>query len=81
MGKLYSSILDTIGNTPVVKINNLAPDNVNLYVKIESFNPMASVKDRHAAVYSSPGRLSSRLPAATPASAWRWCVRKRVTRW
>jgi cysteine synthase A len=48
MGKLYSSILDTIGNTPVVKINNLAPDNVNLYVKIESFNPMASVKDRLA---------------------------------
>jgi cysteine synthase A len=48
MGRLYSNILETIGNTPVVKINNLGPDNVNLYVKIESFNPMASVKDRLA---------------------------------
>ncbi len=48
MGKLYSNILDTIGNTPVVKINNLGRDDVNLYVKIESFNPMASVKDRLA---------------------------------
>jgi cysteine synthase A len=48
MGKLYSNILETIGNTPVVKINKLGPKHVNLYVKIESFNPMASVKDRLA---------------------------------
>ena len=48
MGRLYSSILDTIGNTPTVKINNLGPEHVNLYVKIESFNPMGSVKDRLA---------------------------------
>jgi cysteine synthase A len=48
MGHLYQSILDTIGNTPVVKINNLGPENVNIYVKIESFNPMGSVKDRLA---------------------------------
>ena len=48
MGRLYSSILDTIGNTPVVKINNIGPEHVNLYVKIESFNPMGSVKDRLA---------------------------------
>ena len=48
MGHLYQSILDTIGNTPAVKINNLGPENVNLYVKIESFNPMGSVKDRLA---------------------------------
>ncbi|MCP4334768.1 MAG: cysteine synthase A [Gammaproteobacteria bacterium] len=45
---IHNNILDTIGNTPVVKINRLAPDNVNLYVKIESFNPMGSVKDRLA---------------------------------
>jgi cysteine synthase A len=44
----YSNILETIGNTPVVKINKLAPDGVNIYVKIESFNPMGSVKDRLA---------------------------------
>jgi cysteine synthase A len=48
MGHLYQNILDTIGNTPAVKINNLGPENVNLYVKIESFNPMGSVKDRLA---------------------------------
>ena len=44
----YASILETVGNTPVVKINKLAPPNVNLYVKIEAFNPLGSVKDRLA---------------------------------
>ena len=44
----YDNVLETIGQTPVVKINKLAPDNVSLYVKLESFNPMASVKDRLA---------------------------------
>jgi cysteine synthase A len=48
MGKLYANILETIGNTPAVRINKLAPAHVNLYVKIESFNPMGSVKDRLA---------------------------------
>ncbi|MFP6808874.1 MAG: cysteine synthase A [Pseudomonadales bacterium] len=45
---IYNSILDTIGNTPVVKINKMGPVNQNIYVKIESFNPLASVKDRLA---------------------------------
>ena len=44
----HDNILATIGNTPVVKINRMAPDHVNLYVKIEAFNPMGSVKDRLA---------------------------------
>lgn len=48
MAKRFDSILDTVGNTPVVKINNLGPKHVNLYVKIEAFNPMGSVKDRLA---------------------------------
>jgi cysteine synthase A len=48
MGHLYGSILETIGRTPVVKINRLAPPHVNLYVKIEAFNPLGSVKDRLA---------------------------------
>ena len=48
MGHLYQSILETIGNTPAVRINNLGPPGVNIYVKIESFNPMGSVKDRLA---------------------------------
>ncbi|KKN22027.1 hypothetical protein LCGC14_0919500, partial [marine sediment metagenome] len=45
---IYNSILDTIGNTPVVKLNNIAPEDINMYVKVESFNPMGSVKDRLA---------------------------------
>ncbi|CCG37675.1 cysteine synthase A [Xanthomonas citri pv. mangiferaeindicae] len=45
---LYDNILDTIGRTPVVKLQRLAPDNVTLYVKVESFNPGGSVKDRLA---------------------------------
>ncbi len=44
----YQSILETIGNTPVVRINRLAPAGVNLYVKVEAFNPLGSVKDRLA---------------------------------
>ena len=48
MGTRYDSILGTIGHTPVVRINNLAPEGVNLFVKIEAFNPMGSVKDRLA---------------------------------
>ena len=45
---IYENILDTIGNTPVVKLQRTGPDHVDIYVKIESFNPMASVKDRLA---------------------------------
>ena len=45
---LYDSILDTIGHTPVVRLHRLAPPNVALYVKVESFNPGGSVKDRLA---------------------------------
>jgi cysteine synthase A len=44
----FANILETVGNTPVVKIGKLAPKNVNLYVKIEAFNPLGSVKDRLA---------------------------------
>ncbi len=44
----FESILGTIGRTPIVRINQLAPAHVNLYVKIEAFNPMGSVKDRLA---------------------------------
>ena len=47
-GRLYDSILETVGDTPVIRINNLAPAKVRLYVKAEFFNPAASVKDRLA---------------------------------
>lgn len=46
--RLYESVIDTIGDTPCIRINNLAPDHVRLYVKAEFFNPAASVKDRLA---------------------------------
>jgi cysteine synthase A len=45
---IHDSILGTIGNTPVVKINRLAPEHVTMYVKCEAFNPLSSVKDRLA---------------------------------
>jgi len=44
----FANILETVGNTPVVKINKLAPPGINLYAKIEAFNPLGSVKDRLA---------------------------------
>ncbi|MGO4777646.1 PLP-dependent cysteine synthase family protein, partial [Lysobacter sp. 2RAB21] len=45
---LYDSILDTIGRTPIVRLQRLAPEHVSLYAKVESFNPGGSVKDRLA---------------------------------
>jgi cysteine synthase A len=45
---IYGSILETIGRTPVVRVNKLAPAGVEMYVKIEAFNPLSSVKDRLA---------------------------------
>ena len=45
---IYNNILETIGNTPVIRLNRMGPDHVEMYVKVESFNPMASVKDRLA---------------------------------
>lgn len=48
MGKRYNNILETVGHTPVIRLNKLGPEGVNLFVKVESFNPMGSVKDRLA---------------------------------
>ena len=48
MARKFANILETVGNTPVVKIGRLAPAGINLYVKIEAFNPLGSVKDRLA---------------------------------
>src|SRR6476619_5239902 len=47
-GRLYDSVVDTIGNTPCIRLNRIAPKHVRLYVKAEFFNPAASVKDRLA---------------------------------
>lgn len=45
---IYDNLLDTIGNTPVVRLQRMAPDGIELYAKLEAFNPMSSVKDRLA---------------------------------
>lgn len=57
----YHNILETIGNTPLVKLEKLAPAGVNVYVKVESFNPMGSVKDRMALAIIEEAERSGRL--------------------
>jgi len=47
-GRLFASVLDTIGDTPCIRINNLGPGHVTIYAKSEAFNPAAPVKDRLA---------------------------------
>jgi cysteine synthase len=62
----FDSILGTVGNTPSVKINKLAPAGVNLYVKVEAFNPLGSVKDRLAlGVIEAAERDGSLKPGQT----------------
>jgi len=63
---IYNSILETIGNTPVVRLNRMAPPHVEMFVKVESFNPMASVKDRLAyAIISDAERKGTLKPGQT----------------
>src|ERR1700675_2761200 len=66
MGRKYQSIVETVGNTPVVRINRLAPPGVNLFVKIEAFNPLGSVKDRLAlGVIEAAGQSGQLQPGQT----------------
>ena len=67
---IYDSILNTIGRTPVVRINRLAPADVTMYVKCEFFNPMASVKDRLAiAIIEDAERSGALKPGQTVVEA------------
>ena len=67
---IYNNILDTIGNTPIVRINQMAPDGIEMYVKVEAFNPMASVKDRLAiAVIEDAERKGLLKPGQTVVEA------------
>ncbi|GGY47648.1 cysteine synthase A [Parvularcula lutaonensis] len=69
-GEVYGSIVDTIGNTPVVKVNRLAPDGVDIYVKAEFFNPGGSVKDRLAiAIIEHAERTGALKPGQTVVEA------------
>lgn len=58
---VHDSILDTIGSTPVVRINRLAPPGVQMYVKVEAFNPGGSVKDRLALAIIQDARACGEL--------------------
>jgi len=70
MGRRFANILETVGNTPVVRINRLAPPDVNLYVKIEAFNPLGSVKDRLAlGVIEAAERAGQLKPGQTVVEA------------
>ena len=63
---IYNNILETIGNTPVIRLNRMGPDHVEMYVKVESFNPMASVKDRLAlAIVTDAERRGTLKPGQT----------------
>jgi len=67
---IYDSILDTIGDTPIVRLNRIAPDHVEIYVKVEAFNPMASVKDRLAyAIICDAEKRGSIKPGQTVVEA------------
>ena len=67
---IYNSIIDTIGDTPVVRLNQIAPQGIDMYVKIESFNPLASVKDRLAwAIVNDAERKGALKPGMTVVEA------------
>jgi cysteine synthase A len=73
---IYDNILDTIGKTPVVRINRMAPEGITMYAKLEAFNPMGSVKDRLALGIIltlktgalKPGQTVVEATSATPGS-------------
>ncbi len=66
----YDNILQTIGNTPIVRLNKLAPQGVQVHVKVESFNPLGSVKDRLAlAVIEDAERRGLLKPGMTVVEA------------
>jgi cysteine synthase A len=67
---IYNSILETIGNTPVVRLNRIAPKHVEMFVKIEAFNPASSVKDRLAfAIIDDAERRKAIAPGQTVVEA------------
>ena len=85
----FANILETVGHTPVIRINKLAPKGINLFVKNEAFNPLGSVKDRlalgviEAAEQSGelkPGQTVIEATPAIPGSVLRWCARQKAIR-
>ena len=84
-----ANILETIGNTPHIRINRLFGDQAEVWIKSERANPGASIKDRIALSMIEDAERSRQAEArrhdrradlaATPASAWRWSPRSRAT--
>ncbi len=69
-GRLYASVLETVGDTPAIRINSLAPAGVDIYVKAEAFNPAGSVKDRLAlSIIEEAERDGSLSPGQTVVEA------------
>ena len=67
---IYNNITDTVGRTPIVKLNHIAPTNQNMYVKIEAFNPGSSVKDRLAvAIIEAAEKRGTLKPGQTVVEA------------
>ena len=82
----YENILETIGNTPLVKLQKLAPRGVNVYVKVESFNPMGSIKDRMALAIIERAEQSGELKPGQTAVVYavessRWMSGGFLVRW
>jgi len=67
---IYDNILDTVGNTPVVRVNKIAPEGIDMFVKVEAFNPLGSVKDRLAlAIVNDAERRGLLQPGQTVVEA------------
>ena len=81
MTKIYDSVDQLIGKTPIVKLNHVVPeDAADVYVKLEFFNPAGSIKDRIALSMVEAAKKSGKLKdvrslnrlRVTPVSGWRW---------
>ena len=87
-GRLYESILDTIGDTPCVRVKTNVPDDVRLYVKAEFFNPASSVKDRlaisiieeaeHDGLLKPGQTVIEATSGNTGSRAWLWSAQQKV---
>jgi cysteine synthase A len=70
-GQLYNDIVETVGDTPCVRLNRTGPDHVSIFVKVESFNPLSSIKDRLALnIIESAEREGHLKPGQTVVEAY-----------
>jgi len=67
---IYNSILETIGKTPIVRLNKLAPAGIDIFVKVEAFNPMSL----------NPVKPSWKQLPGIQGLHWRWCAQRRAIR-